>query len=181
MLLRINVYLHLVLVRYRNSLAIKNRKRAGSATADSTNIAGTVGREHRSSELEQVTQPLSRIVRPFLNVILLLCGTACCEPGGIDQVCRVVAYVRVEVHSLAKTQRVFADESSRLRIVVPRSRKLQVGFRVEISSCVAERIRERTCRGGHIAERVERVRLSQCSGGVAQRCDRAEPIRFVVN
>ena len=102
------------------------------------------------------------------DIMELPTADACLQTIWVRVVGRTISHICVEVGASPESDRVFRDEPSRLRIVVPRSRKLQVGFRVEISSCVAERIGERASRSGHISERVVRVALRQCSGRVAQ-------------
>ena len=75
---------------------------------------------------------------------------------------------------------ILAQEPSSCRIVVSGAVKIETCLRVELAARVAEGVGERTGRCGLIPERVERVRLRQCSRRVAQRRYGSETISFVV-
>src|SRR5438132_2321404 len=79
-----------------------------------------------------------------------------------------------------KANRIFADEPARFGIEVPRPRKLQDGFGVEVSASEAERIHERAAGRSLISERVVRVGLCYRSRRVAERSDGAKSVLFVV-
>ena len=75
---------------------------------------------------------------------------------------------------------VFGQEPTGLRVEISRPVKVESGFAVELAPRVLERIRQRAGGRGLFPERIDRVSLSQCSGSVAQRSDRAERICVVV-
>jgi len=102
------------------------------------------------------------------------------QPKRVRIVDWLVHRVLIEINPTGKIDRVLSDKPTWLRIVISRPVEVESGLWIELSSRIAERISERTRGCGLISERIESIGLRQCSGCIAQRCDRAEPIGAVV-
>src|SRR5690242_12392249 len=102
------------------------------------------------------------------------------ETEGIGINYRIVVGVSVEVVSTAESDGIFRNEPAGGWVVVSGPVIVEAGFRVEFTPRVLERVGERAGTGGLLTEGVERVRLCQCTGCVAQRRCGAKTVGVVI-
>src|SRR5438105_3277134 len=82
---------------------------------------------------------------------------------GIDQDRWVVVHVPIEIEPAIKRNWVLIQESADVLVIVPMPVFVDSGFWVELPPGVLERISERACGGGQLAERIVGVGFGECS------------------
>src|SRR5207245_10088533 len=92
----------------------------------------------------------------------------------------IVYNIAVQVNATIETSWVLRNEPARRGVVVPGAVEVEVGFGVELTTCVLEWIRDRPSRACEFAKRIRSVSLCQRACTVTQRCDRAKSISLIV-